>query len=91
LGIKKKSYRLLKGFVRVLLGESNNAKLRKEKDRDEKEFKISAGSTRASDNILFIFNLKIFWASRSPRSLIFFNNRRRCLRKRRVLVSLLII
>jgi hypothetical protein len=82
---------LLKGSIRVLPEEFNKIKLKKEKDRDEKRFKISAGFTRVSDNILFIFNLKMFWVSRSPRSLIFFNNRRRYLRKRRILVLLLII
>jgi hypothetical protein len=60
LKIEKKSHRLSKDSVRVLSEEPNNAKLRKEKDRDEKRFKISASSARASDNILFISNLKMF-------------------------------
>jgi hypothetical protein len=69
LKIKRKSYRLLKDFVRVLLREFNSVRLKKEKNRDEKEFKISgevfsktffiylsvSGSTISSS-----FNLKIF-------------------------------
>jgi hypothetical protein len=51
---------LLKGFAGVLPGEPNNVGLRKEKNRDEKKFKIFAGFTGAFDNILFIFNLKMF-------------------------------
>jgi hypothetical protein len=60
LEIKKKSYRLLKGFIKVLLKKPNGAKSKKEKDRDKKGFKIFANFTGAFDNILFIFNLKIF-------------------------------
>jgi hypothetical protein len=82
---------LLKNLLGVLLREPNNVKLRKEKDRDEKRFKISAGFTGISDNILFIFNLKIFWVFRSPKSLIFFNSKRRYLRRRRILVLFLMI
>jgi hypothetical protein len=82
---------LLKGFAGVLPGEPKNVKLRKEKDRGEKRFKIFADFTGASDNILSTFSLKMFWVSRSPKSLIFFNNRRRYLRRRRVLVSLSVI
>jgi hypothetical protein len=60
LKIKKKSYRLLKGFAGILPGKSNNVKLKKEKNRDEKGFKISVNFIKASDNISFISNLKIF-------------------------------
>jgi hypothetical protein len=60
LRIKKKSHRLLKSSIKVLLKEPNNVKLRKKENRGEKGFKISAGFTGVSDNILFIFNLKIF-------------------------------
>jgi hypothetical protein len=63
---------LLKGFAEVLPGEFNNIKLKKKKDRDEKGFKIFANFTGISDNILSIFNLKMFWAFRSPKFLIFF-------------------
>jgi hypothetical protein len=91
LKIEREFYRLLRDFVKVLLGEPNSVKLKKEKNRDEKRFRISAGFIGVFDNILSIFNLKMFWASRSPRFLIFFNNKRRYLRRRRVLVLLLII
>jgi DNA-binding SARP family transcriptional activator len=91
LKIKRKSYRLLKDFARILSGKPNNVELKKEKDRDEKRFRIFADFIKISDNISFISSLKMFWASRSPRFFNFFNNRRRYLRKRRVLALLLII
>jgi hypothetical protein len=45
---------LLKNSAGILLGESNSAELRKEENRGEKGFKISAGFTGASDDISFI-------------------------------------
>jgi hypothetical protein len=48
---------LLKGFVGVLSGEPNSAKLKKEENRGEKEFKIFAGFTGTSDNILPTFGI----------------------------------
>jgi hypothetical protein len=60
LKIKKKSYRLPKGSAGILSGKFNNVKSKKKENRGEKGFKISAGFTRVSDNILSIFNLKIF-------------------------------
>jgi hypothetical protein len=51
---------LLKDSAGILLRELNNAKLKKEKDRDKKGFKIFAGFAGAFNNILFISSLKIF-------------------------------
>jgi hypothetical protein len=62
---------LLKGFARILLKEFNSARLRKEEDRNEERFKIFAGFIGISDNILFIFSLKMFWAFRLFRFFIF--------------------
>jgi hypothetical protein len=52
--------------VRILLEESNNAKLRKKENRGEKGFKIFVNFIRVSDNILSIFSLKMFYVSRFP-------------------------
>jgi hypothetical protein len=51
---------LLRGFARILLGESNSVKLRKEKNRGEKGFKISAGFIEVFNNNLFISKLAMF-------------------------------
>jgi hypothetical protein len=47
---------LLKGFIRVLSEKSNNVKLKKEKNRGEKGFKIFADFTGAFNNNLFILS-----------------------------------
>jgi hypothetical protein len=72
LGIKRKSYRLLKGSVRVLSEKPNNAGLRKEKDRDEKGFKISADFIGTFNNNLSISKLIMFRISLLPMSRSFF-------------------
>jgi hypothetical protein len=63
-------------------------KLIKEKSRGEKEFKASNKITlfTASTTISSILNSKILRASRLSKSLIFFKNKRRCLRNRRTRV-----
>jgi hypothetical protein len=62
---------LLRGSARVLLKEFKSVKLKKEKNRDEKGFKIFVNFIKVLNNILFIFSLKMFWAFRSPKFLIF--------------------
>jgi hypothetical protein len=67
---------LPKDSAGILLGESNSAELRKEKNRDEKGFKISAGFAGISDNILSTFGiiLSVLFIEKDSNSTILFSS-----------------
>src|SRR5450755_3217971 len=84
LGTKDKPHPLRRGDARVLFGEPRE--IWKGLGGGGSSGKGSRGSVSAA--ISFISISKIFCPSRSPKSLIFLSNKRRCLRKRRVFASL---